>query len=131
MKTRTVLICISLLFAISCILLIASGFLTQTGVILVDHSVSEDGGVITLRTGLMSSMGYVRGYSAKQEGTGLYLTFYSTFGGLNSSIGAKSEFQLEVDSDCSAVYFNRGNSEFALVLEKDPVTNVWQEPEVS
>ena len=105
---------------------IGTGFTKRTDVILTDYSVSEDGAEIILKTSVASSAGYIRGF--KNDGGGVkphYLTFYATFGGLNSTFGAKNEFVLEVDEDDSEIYFNRTDGGYELVLQKDAQTGVW------
>ena len=87
-KKIIVLITIIILLIVS--FLIGTGFQKRTDVILGDFAVSEDGSKITLHVGVASSMGYIRNF--KDKGGGVkphYLTFYSTFGGLNSSLGSK------------------------------------------
>lgn len=83
-------------------------FSKRMDVVLVDYSVSEDGTEITLDVGIPTSTGYIRGF--KDNGSGVkphYLTFFSTFGGINSPIGAEHSFQLELTSDDTEIYFNR------------------------
>uniref|UniRef100_UPI004057B630 hypothetical protein n=1 Tax=Agathobacter sp. TaxID=2021311 RepID=UPI004057B630 len=109
--------------------LISTGFRERTDVCLIDFSVSEDGNKITFSAGVSSSMGYIRGY--KDEGGGVkphYLKFYSTFGGLNSSWGAKSEFVLEVDEDDTEIYFCRPDGGYEIVLVKADGTGEWLRP---
>lgn len=106
---------------------IGTGFIERTDVILTDYSVSEDGTQITLNASVSSSMGYIRGF--KNNGGGVkshYLTFYSTFGGLNSKLGAKNEFVLEVNEDDSEIYFNRAGGGYELVLQKNTETGEWE-----
>ncbi len=108
--------------------LLGTGFHKRTDVILTGYSVSEDETKITLKTSIMSSMGHIRGF--KNGGGGVkphYLTFYSTFGGLNSTLGAENDFVLEVNEDDSEIYFNRGDGEYELVLQKNVETGVWEE----
>ena len=50
--------------------------------------------------------------------------FYSAFGGFNSSFGAKSEFELELDKDNTEIYIYRGDG-YVLVLQKDEETGEW------
>ena len=125
------LIAISIVAAIGILtvsFLVGTGFCKRTDVILTEYSVSEDGTEITLKTSFASSMGYIRGY--KNNGGGVkshYLTFYSTFGGLNSTFGAKNEFVLEVDEDDREIYFNRADGGYELVLQKNIETGVWEE----
>lgn len=106
---------------------IGTGFIERTDVILTDYSVSEDGTQITLNASVSSSMGYIRGF--KNNGGGVkphYLTFYSTFGGLNSKLGAKNEFVLEVNEDDSEIYFNRAGGGYELILQKNTETGEWE-----
>jgi hypothetical protein len=74
-------------------------------------------------------MGYVRGF--KDNGGGVkphYLTFYSTFGGLNSSFGAVNSFVLELGKNDTEIYFNRPNGGYELVLVKNIDTGEWERP---
>lgn len=108
---------------------VSTGFNKCSNVALSDYTVSEDGAVLTLRTTLFTSMGFIRGF--KDSGGGIkphYLTFYSTFGGLNSSYGAKNEFQLQLAPEDREIYFNRPNGGYELVLKKNVDTGIWEEP---
>ena len=109
--------------------LIGTGFMERTDVVIADYSVSDDGTRLTFRIAVPTSMGYIRGF--KNNGGGLkphYLTFYSTFGGLNSAFGAKSEFELELGAQDAEVYFNRPDGGYELVLRKNPDTGTWERP---
>ena len=78
-------------------MLICTGFRKRTDVVLFDYSVSEDGSSISLEIQVSSSMGDIRGFKDKGGGVKThYLTFYSTFVGLNSSFGAINEIELEL-----------------------------------
>ena len=107
--------------------LIVLGFLLtgskRGDVMLTDYSVSEDGSEMTIRVGVASSMGYIRSLKVKQGGDNLYLTFYSTLG-LNSKLGAKDEFTLDIGPYCTEIYFYHGDGGYKLVLEKN-AENVW------
>lgn len=108
---------------------VSTGFRERTDVFLGDFSVSEDGRELTFTAGVFSSMGYIRGY--KDEGGGVkphYLKFYSTFGGLNSSLGAKGELVLELDEDDNEIFFSRPDGGYELVLQKDQETGEWVRP---
>lgn len=123
------LIVIALVILLIVCHLVGTGFMVRTDVGLNDYSVSEDGTEITLNTSLFSSMGHTRGF--KDDGGGVkphYLTFYSTFGGINSTLGAKTEHILTLDSDDSEIYFNRANGGYVLVLQKDKETGEWVRP---
>ena len=108
---------------------VGTGFFERTDVYLGDYSVSEDGTELTFNVSVASSMGFIRGY--KDNGGGVkphYLTFYSTFGGLNSSFRAKNEFVLELDKDDSEIYFKRAKGGYELVLQKNAKTGEWERP---
>ncbi len=109
--------------------LVGTGFRKRTDVFLTEYAVSEDGTKITLQTSVASSMGYVRGFH--NDGGGVkphYLTFYATFGGLNSRLGAKDTFVLDVGEDDREIYFNRIGGGYELVLQKNSETGVWEKP---
>lgn len=124
---------IIVVIAIICILLagflVGTGFQKRTDVVLFDYSVSEDGTTITLNVGVPTSVGYIRGF--KDNGGGVkphYLTFYSTFGGINSSLGAKSSYVLDISPDDTAIYFNREGDGYEIVLAKNEETGQWLKP---
>ena len=109
--------------------LVGTGFQKRTDVVLFDYAVAEDGTAISLGVRVSSSMGYIRGF--KDKGGGVkphYLTFYSTFGGLNSSFGTVNTFVLELDADNTEIYFNRPNGGYELVLQKNADTGEWTRP---
>lgn len=128
-KKRIVLIALSIIVLLIASFLIGTGFNKRTDVVLANYSVSEDGTTLTFTAAIPTSMGYIRGF--KDEGSGVkphYLTFYSTFGGLNSSFGAKHEFELALDENDTEIYFNRPDGGYALVLQKNPETGEWEWP---
>ncbi len=110
--------------------MIGTGFVERTDVVLIDYSVSKDGTKLKIKTAIPASMGYIRGF--KDEGGGMephYLTFYSTFGGLNSSLGAKQEFELDMSEDEGGeIYFNRPQNGYELVLKKNIESGEWELP---
>lgn len=125
---------ILLIFSLFLIYFLSTGFCKRSDVILVDYSVSNDGTSLELTAGIPTSMGYIRGGQVrgfKNSGGGIkshYLTFYSTFGGLNSSFGAKNVFTLELTEDTTEIYFNRPNGGYELVLIKNTKTGQWNIP---
>lgn len=104
---------------------IQTGFHKRTDVGLVGYSISEDGSTLTMQTGVFSSMGYIRDIKTVRDGDKLYCSFYNAFGGLNSKIGAKNVFTLQLDSGCKEIYFDRSQAEHELVLQKDGDTSQW------
>jgi len=125
------IITIILLVAVTltAIYLIGTGYITNGGVYLGEYTISDDGTEMTFNTGVASSMGFIREY--KDEGGGVkphYLKFYSAFGGLNGSWGAKNEFVLLLDADDTEIYFYRGNGGYELVLQKNEESGLWERP---
>lgn len=121
------LICALLL---ACAVIVGSGFNPREDVYLAEYTVSEDGALITMRVGISTSMGYTRAYRAQLSGFNQYLTFYTAFGGFNSSLGARDTFTLEIDPvNCDEIYFYHGDGGFSLVLQKDPLTGQWHTPQ--
>lgn len=107
----------------------ASGFSERTDVLLTDYSLSEDGTELRFSILIPASMGYVRGFSDENSGEHRLLTFYSTFGGLNSSCGAKSEFLLKLDADDTAIRFCRPDGQYETVLYRDAQSGEWKRPQ--
>lgn len=107
--------------------MIATGFIVETSAYITEEfSVSEDGSEITFHTGVGNSMGFIRGY--KDEGGGTkphYLKFYSAWGGLNSSIGAKNKYTLKLGEEDKEIYVYQGDSGYVLFLEKNEETGKW------
>lgn len=129
---KIIIIALIVIVAIFASYLIGTGYIINGGVYLGEYSVSEDGTEITFNAGVASSMGFIRGY--KDEGGGVkphYLKFYNTFGGLNSSWGAKSEFVLPLNEDDTEIYVFRGSEkcEYELVLQKNIETGAWERPQ--
>ena len=115
---------------LGCVVLIGSGFNPRTDVYLAEYSISDDGAQITMQVGVASSTGYTRGFRSEQGGFQEYLTFYSAFGGLNSKLGAKNTFVLDIDAvNCDEIYFYHGNGGYQLVLQKDSLTQQWIRPQ--
>lgn len=125
MKKKFVLIFFAIFIVITALFL-AGGFRKRTDVVLRDYSISKDGKIMTLNIDIASSAGYARDLKVKQGGDNKYITFYSTFGFLNSKIGAKNEYQIELNPSCTEIYFYKGDGGYNLVLQKDEATNEWK-----
>ena len=130
MKTkRAAIITEAIILVIILSFLIGTGFRERSDVILADFAISENGMKLTFQTAIPTSIGYIRGF--KNDG-GIekphYLTFYSTFGGLNNSFGAKNEFELALNESDTEIYFNRADGGYELVLQKDVDTGNWIRP---
>lgn len=70
-------------------------------------------------------MGYIRDIKTECNGDAVYCSFYTAFGGLNSNIGAKSKFEINLDDTSTKIYFDRCEAGSVLVLQKDEATNTW------
>ena len=125
MKKKPLIIIGTLVIAIVMMLFIGTGFVKRTDVYLVDYSLSKDGLSLTINVGITSPMGYTRGYTIKQGGDNKYITFYLAFGGLNSNIGAKNKFEIELNPSCAEIYFYHGDGGYTLVLQKNEAINEW------
>lgn len=112
------------LLAVGALLFVCSGCTRRTDVYAGTFELSEDGKTMTLHTGVMSSMGYTRAPRTERVGTTLRCTFYSTFGGLNSRIGAQNVFDIPVEG-CTEIAFFRGGGVWTPALQKDPATGEW------
>ena len=87
----------------------------RNDVYLKDFEISEDGKIMTLKVGVSSSAGYVRKMKKTSGSTNGYYTFYSTFG-INSKIGAKDTFEIELDDNMDEIYFYTGDKGYRLEL---------------
>jgi hypothetical protein len=114
-KIRFIVI-LSLIIVIG--LLVLSTGRKITGVMITDYSVSKVGNIITLKVGVVGSMGYIKTLKASEDGNKELITFYSTYG-LNSNIGAKNEFQVKLKPSCDEIYIYSGNDEYKLKLQKN------------
>lgn len=124
--TKKMIVAIAIIIVLIASFLIGTGFCKRNDVILVDYSVALDGTAISFEVQIPSSIGYIRGFQDKGSGVKPhYLTFYSTFGGLNSSLGAVNTFELELEPNDTEIYFNRPNKGYELVLVKDKETGQW------
>ena len=111
------------------IVVLLIGFLLITGksrtdVYLKDFEISKDEKTMTLKVGITSSAGYVRKMKRTSGSTNGYYTFYSTFG-INSKLGSKDTFEIELNKDMDEIYFYTGDKGYKLVLTKHKVTGEW------
>lgn len=102
------------------------GFSPRTDVVIVDFKVSEQQDQMTIYTSIASSAGYTRSVkNVSDDPEKMKLKFYSAFGGINGSIGAKSEFDLPLSPECKEIYVLQ-NDAYHLVLEKNQTTGEWE-----
>lgn len=103
------------------------GFQKRTDVYLQDFSVSGGGSVLTMQTFTIGSAGYIRAMETKQIGDEIHCSFYRTFGGLNSRLGAKDRFEIRLEGpagSAESIYLGRAYFD-QLVLERDAETGEW------
>ena len=55
----------------------------------------------------------------------MMLKFYSAFGGINGSIGAKYEFDLPLSPECKEIYVLLYD-DYKLLIAKNPTTGEWE-----
>lgn len=124
LKKRIVIIFVILLILFFLLLyfLILGG--VRTDVYLGDFELSSDNQKITLKVGVSSSAGYIRKIKRTGGSMNHYYKFYSTFG-INSKIGAKDTFEIEIDENVDEIYFYTGNKGYRLVLLKSEDTGEW------
>lgn len=96
----------------------------RTDVYLKNFKISSDGKTMTLNVGVSSSSGYIRKIKRTSGSMNYYFTFYSTFG-INSKIGSKDSFKIELDQDVDEIYFSTGEKGYSLVLQKNKETGKW------
>lgn len=116
MKKKIIIIISIIVLALLISLFIFTGR-ARTDVYLKDFTISEDGKTMTLEVGVSSSTGYIRKMKRTSESTNYYYTFYSTYG-INSKIGAKDTFEIELDDNVDEIYFYTGNKGYELILIK-------------
>lgn len=93
----------------SFILLLMIGYILYTGgvrtdVYLKDFSIDKTNNQLVIKVGVSSSTGYVRKMKRTGGSTNYYYTFYSTFG-INSKLGAKDTFKIQLDNNVDEIFF--------------------------
>lgn len=106
-----------ILCAVCCIVFVAAGFVKRTDVIIDDFDVLGD--EMMLDVHVSSSMGYIRSVKCTKDGNTLKLTFYSAFGGLNSSFMAKDSFKVKIDGNIDRIDVFRGSGYEVEMIKKD------------
>ena len=95
-------------------------------VYISDYEVSKDGTQMTIRVGVPTSIGYTRKISTTQKPDGtLCLDVYAAFGGINGSIGAKSEFIVPLKDETSVIAIYRSKDYYDPVIRKSE-NGEWQ-----
>ena len=123
-RKKRLLIIIMVVVALLIGLILSTGR-ARTDVYLKDYKLSEDGKTMTLEVGISGSAGYVRKMKRTSGSMNYYYTFYSTFG-INSKLGAKDTFEIELDDNVDEIYFYTGGNSYKLVLVKNSATLEWE-----
>nr|WP_294682544.1 hypothetical protein [uncultured Anaerotignum sp.] len=122
-------IVIGLLVAVCCVYVFGSGFLKNPNVYIEKYTLQADGTEMTIHTGVAASAGYIRRAAvAQQEGRKLFLDFYSAFGGVNGSIGAKNVYTIPIKEDTDFIGIYRNSNCYEQVLAKN-ADGTWQRVE--
>lgn len=97
----------------------------RTDVYLKDFEVQKDGKTMILKVGISNSTGYVRKMQKVSDELDHCYSFYSTFG-INSKLGAKDTFEIELDENDNKIYFYDEDKSCKLVLVKNSATQKWE-----
>lgn len=125
MKKKLSIIIVVLLL-LGCAYYFGVGFLPATNVVVTDFQVSEQQDSMTIQTSIATSAGYTRSVkNVSNDPEKMMLKFYSAFGGVNGSIGAKSEFDLPISPECEEIYVLLYD-DYRLTLAKNPTTGEWE-----
>ena len=115
-------IIIVVLLLLGCAYYFGVGFLPATNVVVTDFQVSEQQDSMTIQTSIATSAGYTRSVkNVSDDPKKMMLKFYSAFGGVNGSIGAKSEFDLPLSPECKEIYVLLYD-DYKLLIAKNPTT---------
>lgn len=119
-------IIIVVLLLLGCAYYFGVGFLPATNVVVTDFEVSEQQDSMTIQTSIATSAGYTRSVkNVSDDPEKMMLKFYSAFGGVNGSIGAKSEFDLPLSPECKEIYVLLYD-DYKLLIAKNPTTGEWE-----
>ena len=122
---RRLLTLCGVLVAVLALYFVLTGTSVRADVFIWEFSVLPSGDVMTVRAGVTGSMGYIRACrNVSDNPQRVELKFYSAFGGLNSSLGAKSVYMIPLAPECTEIYIFRGDG-MALVLQKNMETGQW------
>lgn len=124
-KKKILIISLASIILVSTISFLATGK-ARTDVVLNDYEISSDRKKMTLKVAVSSSSGYIRKMKRTSGSLNYYFTFYSTFG-INSKIGAKDTFTIDISNDVNEIYFYTGNHGYRKVLELNE-NNEWERP---
>lgn len=117
MENKKVIFISIIILVIAIVFILFSGGV-RTDVYLKEFSINEKDNQMIIKVGVSSSTGYVRKMKQTSGSTNYYYTFYSTFG-INSKLGAKDTFEIQLDNNVDEIYFYTGQKGYKKVLEKN------------
>ncbi len=106
--------------------LVGTGLTRRTDVHVAEYTLSEDGKTMSIIAGVSGPMGYIRDVAVRTDAEKVYLTFFSAFGGLNSRLGARNQFEFPISDAATQIYVYRGESGDELILQKNPENSQWE-----
>ncbi len=125
MKKKLSIIIVVLLL-LGCAYYFGVGLIPATDVGISGFQVSEKQDQITVYTFVLSSVSYTRAVKdVSDDPEKMELKFYSAFGGINGSIGAKDEFDLPLSPECKEIYVLLYD-DYKLLIAKNPTTGEWE-----
>lgn len=110
-KKRKIWLLIWIIVLLYGIYFVGCGFSTDSDLSFSEYEYSQEKNELILKKiNISSSIGYVRGYRSSQTGEKLFLTFYKCFWGINSSLGAKDSFTVELSPETEEIYLWEGEN---------------------
>ena len=110
-KKRKIWLLIWIIVLLYGIYFVGCGFSTDSDLSFSEYEYSQEKNELILKKiNISSSIGYVRGYRSSQTGEKLFLTFYQCFWGINSSLGAKESFTVELSPETEEIYLWEGEN---------------------
>lgn len=110
-KKRKIWLLIWIIVLLYGIYFVGCGFSTDSDLSFSEYEYSQEKNELILKKiNISSSIGYVRGYRSSQTGEKLFLTFYKCFWGINSSLGAKDSFTVEISPETEEIYLWEGEN---------------------
>lgn len=104
---------------------IGTGFRKETSAFVDDYSLNNDNSVMTIYTGVGSSMGFIRKVIINQNEEGeIKLDFISAFGGLNGSITAQNTYEIPLNENTTSISIYQGDH-YRLILKKNTDSGKW------
>lgn len=124
---RKILLCIlTILSVIGLIVFLCLSFTPLGSVYVYEYKVNKDNDKMTIYVFNSASMGYIRSVDDNKTEVGVHiLTFYPSWGGMNSKIGAMNEFEIELNPNDTEIQIYRGNGKYTTELIKDNECGDW------